>query len=91
MLTSSPHNPALSFLVLQGKYDEADPLYLRAIAITEKALGPDHPSLAESLNNRAELLTAQVRKPCRNHGDFCAAIFAYHHHFFSNSRVHRVP
>ncbi|CAN0587250.1 unnamed protein product, partial [Ectocarpus sp. 12 AP-2014] len=28
---------------IQGKYDEADPLYQRALAIDEKALGPDHP------------------------------------------------
>ncbi|CAN0458451.1 unnamed protein product, partial [Scytosiphon promiscuus] len=34
-----------------GKYDEADPLYLRAIEIEEKTLGPDHPSVATSLNN----------------------------------------
>lgn len=45
---------------LQGKYDEADPLYVRAIAIGEKALGRDDPDLAVYLNNRAELLRAQV-------------------------------
>ena len=44
-----------------GKYDKADPLYLRAIEIGEKTLGPDHPDLATRLNNRAELLRAQVR------------------------------
>ena len=27
----------------QGKYAEAEPLYLRALAIDEKALGPEHP------------------------------------------------
>jgi tetratricopeptide (TPR) repeat protein len=27
----------------QGKYAEAEPLYQRALAISEKALGPDHP------------------------------------------------
>ncbi|CAN0453882.1 unnamed protein product, partial [Ectocarpus fasciculatus] len=43
----------------QGKYDEADPLYLRAIEIGEKTLGPDHPGLATWLNNRAELLRVQ--------------------------------
>lgn len=45
----------------QGKLDEADPLYLRSIEIQEKTLGPDHPELAFSLNNRAGLLQAQVR------------------------------
>ncbi|CAN0538213.1 unnamed protein product, partial [Ectocarpus sp. 8 AP-2014] len=43
----------------QGKYDEADRLYLRCIEIKERGLGPDHPELAGSLNNRAGLLQAQ--------------------------------
>ena len=43
----------------QGKYDEAEPLYQRALAIREKALGPDHPDVAESLNNLAELYSNQ--------------------------------
>ncbi|CAN0518413.1 unnamed protein product, partial [Ectocarpus sp. 12 AP-2014] len=43
----------------QGKYTEADPLYLRVIEIGEKKLGPDHPDLATWLNNRAGLLYAQ--------------------------------
>ena len=46
---------------LQGKYAEADRLYLRAIEIGEKTLGPDHPDLAKRLNNRAGLLGEQVR------------------------------
>lgn len=37
----------------QGKYDEADQLYVRAIAIGENALGPEHPDPAAWLNNRA--------------------------------------
>ena len=45
----------------QGKYNEAEPLYERSQAIREKVLGPEHPGVAESLNNRAELLRAQVR------------------------------
>ncbi|CAN0281775.1 unnamed protein product, partial [Ectocarpus fasciculatus] len=44
----------------QGKYEEAHPLYLRAIEIGEKTLGPDHPDLAVWLNNRAELLRSQT-------------------------------
>ncbi|CAN0605635.1 unnamed protein product, partial [Ectocarpus sp. 12 AP-2014] len=42
-------------LPTQGKYDEADPLYLRAVDIGEKTSGPDHPDLATPLNNRAWL------------------------------------
>ncbi|CAN0515401.1 unnamed protein product, partial [Ectocarpus sp. 12 AP-2014] len=38
---------------LQGKYSEAEPLYERCQAIDEKVLGPDHPSLATTLNNWA--------------------------------------
>ena len=30
----------------QGKLDEAEPLFLRSLAIREKALGPDHPHVA---------------------------------------------
>ena len=36
-----------------------DPLYERALAIREKALGPDHPDVAKSLNNLALLYRAQ--------------------------------
>ncbi|CAN0521020.1 unnamed protein product, partial [Ectocarpus sp. 8 AP-2014] len=42
---TSPH--------LQGKDSEADRLYLRAIEIGEKTLGPTHVQLAAMLNNRA--------------------------------------
>jgi len=37
------------------KYKEAGPLYERALAINEKALGPDHPDVAKSLFNLAAL------------------------------------
>ncbi|CAN0500846.1 unnamed protein product, partial [Ectocarpus sp. 8 AP-2014] len=43
----------------QCDYTEADPLYLRAIEIGEKALGPDHPDIATRLNRRAGLLRLQ--------------------------------
>ena len=41
----------------KGRYDEAkaESLYKRALAIREKALGPDHPLVAQSLNNLAAL------------------------------------
>ena len=45
----------------QGRYADAEPLYRRALAIQEKALGPDHPDVATSLNNLAELYRAQGR------------------------------
>ena len=44
----------------QGKLDEAAPLYKRAVAAWEKALGPDHPLVATGLNNQAELLRQMV-------------------------------
>ena len=51
----------MTLLATQGKFEEADSLYLRAIEIGEKTLGPDHPDLATRLNNRAGLLRKQVR------------------------------
>ena len=45
----------------QGRYAEAEPLYKRALAIREKALGPDHPDVGTSLNNLAVLYRAQGR------------------------------
>lgn len=46
---------------LQAMYAEAEPRYLRSMEITEKTLGPDHPSTASSLSNLAVLFTVQVR------------------------------
>ncbi len=40
----------------QGRYGEAEPLHKRALAIREKALGPEHPDVATSLENYAALL-----------------------------------
>ncbi len=40
----------------QGRYAEAKPLYKRALAIWEKALGLDHPRVALGLENYAALL-----------------------------------
>ena len=47
-------------LVKQGMYDKAKPLYERSQAIRENVLGPGHPDVAQSLNNRADLLEKQV-------------------------------
>ena len=40
-------------------YGEAEPLYKRARAIREKALGPEHPHVAATLDNLAALYEAQ--------------------------------
>ena len=50
---------------VQGRFDEAAPLYERALAVAEAALGPDHPDVALTLNGLAELHRA--------HGDYEAA------------------
>jgi tetratricopeptide (TPR) repeat protein len=39
----------------QGNYVEAVSFYKRALTILEKALGPEHPDVATSLNNLAGL------------------------------------
>ncbi|CAN0339491.1 unnamed protein product, partial [Scytosiphon promiscuus] len=44
---------------IQGKYDEAGPLYERSLTIREKAYGPDHPEVATALNNWAVVLQEQ--------------------------------
>ncbi|CAM9780862.1 unnamed protein product, partial [Ectocarpus sp. 13 AM-2016] len=46
-------------LTEQGKYADADPLYLQAIEIQAKILGPEHQDLATTLNNLAALLEIQ--------------------------------
>ncbi len=40
----------------QGRYAQAGPRYRRALAIREKALGPEHPDVAAVLENYAALL-----------------------------------
>jgi tetratricopeptide (TPR) repeat protein len=52
-------------LEAQGDYAAAEPLYRRALAIAEKAQGPEHPSTGTILNNLAGLLEAQ--------GDYASA------------------
>ena len=43
----------------EKKYAEAEPLYVRALAIREKTLGLDHPDVATTLNNLGALHDAQ--------------------------------
>jgi tetratricopeptide (TPR) repeat protein len=45
----------------QGRYAEAEPLYRRALQITEQQLGAEHPDTATSLNNLAGLYRSQGR------------------------------
>ncbi len=45
----------------QSKYAEAEPLYQRSLAIREKALGPEHPDVAQSLESYAALLRQTAR------------------------------
>ena len=44
-----------------GAYAEARALSERALAIAEKALGPDHPDVALGLNNLASVHLAEKR------------------------------
>ena len=45
----------------QGRYEDAEPLYKRSLAIYEKALGPEHPSVANIDNHLAFLYDNQGR------------------------------
>jgi hypothetical protein len=45
-----PNNLALLYNSW-GRYADAEPLYQRALAIREKALGPDHPNTALVVGN----------------------------------------
>jgi tetratricopeptide (TPR) repeat protein len=48
-------------LEIQGRAQEAEPLYRKALAIREEVLGPKHPDTARSYNNLASDLDAQGR------------------------------
>lgn len=48
-------NQQMVRLFQQGKYAEAIPFAEKVHSIKQKALGPDHPEVAQSLNNLAEL------------------------------------
>ena len=53
-MATSLHNLGLLYQA-QGRYREAEPLHKRALAIVEKALGSEHPILADVLDSYAEL------------------------------------
>ena len=60
-LASSLNNLAALYYT-QGKYEEAEPLYQRALAIDEKALGPEYPDTASIRENYADLLRKTERR-----------------------------
>jgi tetratricopeptide (TPR) repeat protein len=57
---TEPTGRVLTYLGLlfkaKARYAEAEPLYRRALAISEASLGPNHPEVATDLNNLAVLL-----------------------------------
>ena len=47
------------YLYERARFSDTEPLYQRALAIRERVQGPDHPDVAMSLNNLAELYREQ--------------------------------
>jgi tetratricopeptide (TPR) repeat protein len=45
----------------QGRYDQAEPLFLQALELSKRLLGEDHPQVASNLNNLAGLYDSQGR------------------------------
>ncbi|MEO8327092.1 MAG: FxSxx-COOH system tetratricopeptide repeat protein [Nitrospirota bacterium] len=60
---SSLFNKTGEYLHERARYVEAEPLFQRALAIREEALGPTHPDVAGSLNNLASLYKNQGKYP----------------------------
>jgi len=54
-------NSQASLRQILGDFKSAEPLFRRALAAREAALGPDHPETATSLNNLANLYKSQGR------------------------------
>ncbi|HTK05548.1 MAG TPA: FxSxx-COOH system tetratricopeptide repeat protein, partial [Ktedonobacteraceae bacterium] len=52
---------AADYLYRRAQYDQAEPLYQRALAIRERVLGAFHPDTAETLHNLARLYQDQGR------------------------------
>ena len=57
--SGGPNMTVESLYQSQGRYAEAEPLHKRSLAIREKALGTDHPDVANGLNSLAWLYTIQ--------------------------------
>ncbi len=47
--------------MLQGRQDEAEPLFTESLSLRRRVLGDDHPAVAQSLNNLAALYDDQDR------------------------------
>ena len=47
---------------VRGKYDQAEPLYIKALKISEEVLGQNHPDVVTCRNNLAGLYEAQGKK-----------------------------
>ena len=45
----------------QGRYEEAEPLFIQSLDMRKKLLGEEHPDVATSLNNLAGLYYSQGR------------------------------
>ena len=54
-------NQQASLLQVIARYEDAEPLFRRALAIDEASYGNDHPEVAVALNNLAHLLQATNR------------------------------
>lgn len=52
--------PTVCLSAVQGKFAEAEGMFERSLAIHKKAVGSNHPVVAISLNNWAELFQEQV-------------------------------
>ena len=59
-VATSLNNLALLYKT-QGRYTEAEPLFIQALDMRKKLLGAEHPSVATSLNNLAALYEYQGR------------------------------
>ena len=46
----------------EGRYQDAEPLYVRSLHIGERVLGPAHPDVVMTLQNYAQLLRKLHRK-----------------------------
>ena len=57
-LANSLNNLAMLY-ESQGRYNDAEPLYLQSLDIRKRQLGNDHPDVASSLNNLAVLYESQ--------------------------------
>ena len=58
---SSTLNNLANLYYAQGRYEQAEPLYLQALELYKRLLGDNHPDVAMSLNNLAGLYEAQGR------------------------------